>query len=224
MKKQLLIPALGIMALGVVLFTGCSKEEDTTAPALSLVGSSDTVIAKESTWSDPGAAALDDEDGNITSSITVSGTVNTQVAGVYVLNYSVSDKAGNASTITRIVTVSWTGDLLRGTYNVNDTCVINGSEVVDNYTITASASAGNTYRVTFPGLSGVFTGATYFDVLGAEFTIPEQKPNGATSQFKLSGSGTISKSGSSIIWRMNYTVTDTVTNVATNCRATFTSL
>jgi hypothetical protein len=223
MRKQLLIPALGMLSLGLVLFTGCSKDEDTTAPSISLVGNADTTIAKGSSWSDPGATALDDEDGNITSSISVSGSVNTAVAGVYTLTYSVSDKAGNSTSASRRVTVSWTGAQLAGTYNVNDTCVIGGVDVPEQYTSVATASAGNTYRASFTNLSNVFTGSTYFDVVGDAFTMPEQRPNGSTSQFKVSGNGTISVSGSNVIWRMNYQVTDTATNTTTNCRATFVS-
>ncbi|MBS4218322.1 DUF5011 domain-containing protein [Bacillus sp. FJAT-49711] len=44
-------------------------------------------------------------DGTITNKIKVSGTVNTKKVGNYKLTYSVSDKAGNKTTVTRIVTV-----------------------------------------------------------------------------------------------------------------------
>jgi hypothetical protein len=50
-------------------------------------------------------AAYDEIDGNITNRITVTGIVNTRVAGKYVLIYSVKDHAGNVCTIERNITV-----------------------------------------------------------------------------------------------------------------------
>ncbi len=50
-------------------------------------------------------AAYDDVDGSITNRIVVSGIVNTNIAGKYILTYSVKDRAGNVSTIERTVTV-----------------------------------------------------------------------------------------------------------------------
>ncbi|WP_050632263.1 immunoglobulin-like domain-containing protein [Bacillus andreraoultii] len=52
-----------------------------------------------------GVTAKDNLDGNITKSIKISGAVNVNKAGTYKLIYSVSDKAGNKATVTRIVTV-----------------------------------------------------------------------------------------------------------------------
>ena len=55
-----------------------------------------------------GVSAYDKEDGDLTESITVSGTVDTLKPGKYTLNYTVSDKDGNTSTFTRIITVTET--------------------------------------------------------------------------------------------------------------------
>ncbi|WP_066067088.1 DUF5011 domain-containing protein [Neobacillus soli] len=52
-----------------------------------------------------GVGAYDNVDGNLTSAIKISGTVNTKVKGVYALTYSVKDSSGNTSTIVRKVTV-----------------------------------------------------------------------------------------------------------------------
>ena len=80
---------------------------DTTAPVISLVGDATVAHALGTTYTDAGAIAVDDVGGDITSSITISGTVNTNTAGTYTITYSVSDAAGNAATqITRTVTVA----------------------------------------------------------------------------------------------------------------------
>ena len=78
---------------------------DTTAPTISLTGSSTINLTVGDTFTDPGATASDDVDGDITSSITTSGTVNTSSVGTYTLTYSVEDAAGNSSSTTRTVVV-----------------------------------------------------------------------------------------------------------------------
>jgi hypothetical protein len=50
-----------------------------------------------STFTDPGATALDVGDGDLTSSIVVSGSVDTSTLGTYTLTYNVSDASGNAA-------------------------------------------------------------------------------------------------------------------------------
>ncbi len=53
-----------------------------------------------------GVTATDAEDGDLTSAIRVSGSVNTSVVGVYSVNYSVTDSAGQTISVERKVTVS----------------------------------------------------------------------------------------------------------------------
>ena len=78
---------------------------DSTAPVLTLIGDLNMTHAKDTTWVDPGATASDSLDGNLTSSITVSGTVDVNTTGVYTLNLTVSDDASNEVNATRTVTV-----------------------------------------------------------------------------------------------------------------------
>ncbi|WIH21730.1 immunoglobulin-like domain-containing protein [Photobacterium damselae] len=52
-----------------------------------------------------GVSATDKEDGNLTSSIVVEGSVNTQVVGDYVLTYSVTDSDNHETKSPRKVTV-----------------------------------------------------------------------------------------------------------------------
>jgi hypothetical protein len=79
---------------------------DITPPTIALAGSVDQTILLNSTWSDLGATATDDRNGDITSSIVKVGTVTTTAVGKYTIRYNVSDAAGNAATEqTRIVRV-----------------------------------------------------------------------------------------------------------------------
>lgn len=58
-------------------------------------GAVETVVEVGGTFTDPGAAAFDTYDGDLTPSVTVSGTVNAAVVGTYTLTYDVVDSSGN---------------------------------------------------------------------------------------------------------------------------------
>jgi len=80
---------------------------DTTAPVITLIGSSTINLNIGDTYNEQGATASDNLDGDLTSSIVISGTVNTASAGTYFVNYNVSDSSGNAAAqVTRTVAVS----------------------------------------------------------------------------------------------------------------------
>jgi len=78
---------------------------DLEAPTISLTGSATLELTVGDTFTDPGATATDDTDGDLTDSITVSGTVDTSATGTYTLEYSVEDAAGNSSSTSRTVVV-----------------------------------------------------------------------------------------------------------------------
>ena len=78
---------------------------DTTPPTVTLVGDAAMEVAASASFTDPGATALDETDGDITPSIVVSGAVDTAVAGLYTLTYAATDAAGNAASVSRVVTV-----------------------------------------------------------------------------------------------------------------------
>jgi hypothetical protein len=78
---------------------------DTEAPTLALLGDNPLTVECHSVFSDPGAVALDDCEGDLGSQIVVTGGVNTEVTGVYTLTYTVSDKAGNTASANRTVIV-----------------------------------------------------------------------------------------------------------------------
>ena len=75
-------------------------------PVIQLIGFSTAPVALGSTvYSDPGAVASDNLDGDLTYKIVTTGQVLTNKVGTYILKYSVSDGAGNKSSITRTVNV-----------------------------------------------------------------------------------------------------------------------
>ncbi|WP_430408407.1 immunoglobulin-like domain-containing protein [Kordia sp.] len=79
---------------------------DTTAPVITLNGNATINLNVGDAYAELGATATDNIDGNLTTAIIISGTVNTAVAGTYTIRYNVSDTAGNAATqVTRTVNV-----------------------------------------------------------------------------------------------------------------------
>lgn len=78
---------------------------DTTAPNLTILGQNPVNVEVFSNYTDAGATAFDNIDGNLTSNITITNNVNTSVLGSYQVNYSVSDSAGNTANATRTVNV-----------------------------------------------------------------------------------------------------------------------
>ena len=80
-------------------------QPDTANPELELFGGAGITREAGQAWAEPGAAGYDARDGNLTSSISVSGTVDMNTTGTYILTYSVADAAGNTATANRTVTV-----------------------------------------------------------------------------------------------------------------------
>ncbi len=79
---------------------------DTTPPTITLIGNDTVNINVGDSYSDLGATAIDDVDGDITNSIQTNSNVNTSTAGTYHVTYSVSDSAGNSASKTRTVIVN----------------------------------------------------------------------------------------------------------------------
>jgi len=79
---------------------------DTTGPVVTILGDNPMVVAQGGTYTDPGATALDDLDGDVTSSIVTGGdTVDTATIGTYNVTYTVSDAHSNETIETRVVNV-----------------------------------------------------------------------------------------------------------------------
>jgi hypothetical protein len=84
---------------------------DTTSPVISLLGNSTETVLTGATYTDAGASASDNVDGDITANITITGLpVDTNTTGTTTITYNVSDASGNAATpVTRTVSVVSSG-------------------------------------------------------------------------------------------------------------------
>ena len=84
-----------------------TNDEDTILPVITLIGESTVTINVGESYSDEGAIANDDVDGNITADILTLNEVDINVANTYVITYNVRDSsANNAIQVTRTVIVN----------------------------------------------------------------------------------------------------------------------
>jgi len=136
---------------------------DTTPPVLSLIGADPITLLVGDTYVDAGATATDlvDDDNTLTDNIVVSNLPNTSIAGTYVINYDVSDNAGNvATTLTRTVNVE-VGVLSLSSNSLDYGAVFSGDQV--NQVITVSntgSSAVYISDITNPAEPFVITGGS----------------------------------------------------------------
>jgi Domain of unknown function (DUF5011) len=78
---------------------------DTTKPVIALIGANPLLLANGASYTDPGATVTDNVDALRT--ILGTGTVNTAVAGDYLVSYNATDAASNAAIqVTRTVRVA----------------------------------------------------------------------------------------------------------------------
>lgn len=70
--------------------------QDTTAPDITLSGSSTVYVEFGQNYSEPGATCTDNYDGSC--SVNITGSVNGAVLGTYTLYYNVTDSNGNVAT------------------------------------------------------------------------------------------------------------------------------
>jgi hypothetical protein len=120
MKKNIKKLSISIIVIISIFHFACNKE-DNILPILTMNGKDTVNIYLNAVYTDAGATATDDKDGDITKSIFVKNEVNIDKVGTYKVMYTVSDRAGNvAPTKTRIVIVNNFSSKYIGSYVVND--------------------------------------------------------------------------------------------------------
>jgi predicted esterase len=81
--------------------------ENLDKPTVTLLGNRTELLALNDNYLETGATAADEQDGDISSQINISGEVNSSEVGDYIIRYSVTDSSGlNAIEQIRIVRVT----------------------------------------------------------------------------------------------------------------------
>jgi len=98
--------AAGNKADEVIRVVQVQAQKDTQPPVITLKGKSTVSIIHGYQYIDEGATAQDNIDGDVTSSIQSTNTVDINTIGQYEVRYNVSDSSGNKATeVKRIVNV-----------------------------------------------------------------------------------------------------------------------
>jgi hypothetical protein len=177
---------------------------DEIAPEITLLGDNPATVEMDNTYSDAGATATDDTDGNLTDNIVATSNVDVTTAGSYTVTYNVSDAAGNAATaVVRNVTVESSatrtsvaaGNFVDGaTWDCN--CVPDTDEhVVVNHDVTLNTNYSQDRGREFKVNSGntLTIQNTYTLALAGEFSnlgtlTGKLKLNGTSAQTPVLGS------------------------------------
>ena len=83
---------------------------DREYPTISLSGTSTYFLHVGTDYKEPGYSAKDNMDGNLTRQVRVNSNLDNSKAGEYTITYSVSDKSGNTTKVTRKVVVYGAAD------------------------------------------------------------------------------------------------------------------
>lgn len=118
-----------------------------TPPRIILVGSPTFNVTLNTSYTDAGFTAGDEEDGDITSQVVVAGTVNVDSVGFYYISYVVTDSEGLKDSVVRIINVRNSLNYLSGSHNVVTTDLSNGNTRTWITTVSASVSVNNQIKI-----------------------------------------------------------------------------
>jgi hypothetical protein len=196
MKYNILNSFLAMALVLTVLASGC-KKDDVTAPVITVTGSNPMTHNLGAAFTDPGATAVDDVDGDIT--VVATGTVNINAAGSNTITYTATDAAGNSATATRVVNVVMTRDAILGNYSTTTTCTAYPyNTVATNTTFKTNSSASKFVIDMF-----YFNGGTLTCTLAGSAVTVDAGQNPNPIQDGVTGSGTFNAAGK--VLTMNYT-------------------
>ena len=236
MKKQLFTIAAIAVAAGVFTLSSC-KKDDLTAPSITITGGNTMSVTLSTTaganvWTAPTVTATDDQDGDISTSVTASADPDVNTKGVYTVTYTVSDAAGNTATQDLTVNVVNSVENFAGMYNVHDTV-----PTIAAFNYTMNISTDNTvsgkihfntgvYNTSVVGYACYQSNTTITaTIAGAVVALPSQTvgPIGTdNSNHTFVGSGSVTNT-SLPIFNITYTDTDnTNSTTASNCVQTYT--
>ena len=172
-------------------------------PVITLNGDSNIEIYMGSTFVDPGATAYDEEDGDISNSIQVSGSVDTNTHGTYVLAYNVIDSDGNSATV--VVRTINVVDNFNPSLALTISASFSGNDDVLDIgdTITYDIILSNTGNTDFLEFFTYVIASTDFNGNGLTLTTP---PTFVSSSSSYNGNG-YSTPGEQHIYRATYVLT-----------------
>lgn len=189
-----------------------TTKKDTEKPVITIIGESEITINQGSEYKDSGAKANDNIDGDLTSKIKTTSTVDVKNSGTYVVTYTVSDKAGNKAEASRKVIVVATPTTTVRTTTKSSSNV--------KTTTRARVTVTTTQRVTTPPTI-TLRGSTVVEInAGTQYTDPgysatDAKGTDITASVTVSGNINTNVAGT---YTLRYSVTDSYGNSASKTR------
>ncbi len=222
MKRTALF--LGTAIALLMVFSAC-ETDDFDNPVITLVGGDmEIVLNSVNEWTDPGFTATDTKDGDLTANVIVTGTVDVTKIGSYEITYSVSDAAGNKTTVKRIVDVIVDQDLYVGDWAVTESVSTVDTTINISYTATVTKSTANDYTILAKNVSGfgqTFTTTITFTKFGI-LAIANQPLIGAGVDGTIEGTGTTKDDGTELT--VNHTLVYTDASPTETCTGTWTKM
>lgn len=219
--KRFIILFFAITLAGGLFMTSCTQDDD-TSPVITIMGDEVVDHLLNTDYTDAGATAQDDEDGELV--VQVLNNVNVDKIGTYTIEYSATDDAGNTGTAERTVNVIVKQVSYQFTWAVVDSVTGVGQGVYDyNSTISPSAVDNNKIIIAnFAGFGNAVMITASFDKFG-NITIANQPLTGAApgSEGTVTGTGVTADHGNQIF--IEYTITYNAGGSDTG-HATFTKL
>jgi len=204
------IPVLKLLLFGLsLLFLASCNESDDNVPIITLNSSDSLAHVLNQVYVDPGAIAIDESDGDISSSIYIENRVNENLVGEYTITYNVVDDAGNeALPRTRWVFVDNTARIYDSLYFVSEQKIFPQHDEY-NYSNFIFADTLVNQRVFISSLAGDLGQFIYADISESVIVIPFQTAQyDSLNSYTIQGDGTINDS----VIRLKYTKTDSDTS------------
>jgi hypothetical protein len=149
---------IGLGSIAIINNLSDDGYNDNIPPIISINGSSSVTVELGTAYSDAGASANDAFHGSTT--VSSSGSVDTNVVGTYTITYTATDLSGNTATASRTVTVV---DTTKPVVTVTGEATVT-HELGETYT-----DAGATATDASGDVTVVTSGETYLDQAGSEF-------------------------------------------------------
>jgi hypothetical protein len=121
---------------------------DETPPTITLLGDNPMTVAKGGTYTEPGATASDNYNGDITANIVIhvdgvlSGTIDTSTIGDHSVSYDVQDSSGNSA-----ITAHRTVHVVAVTHTITASAGSNGS-IAPSGGVTVNDGNGQIFAIT----------------------------------------------------------------------------
>lgn len=113
-------------------------KKDTTPPTITVVGEGSLILDYGVVYTDQGAIAQDNIDGDLTSKIVTVGEVNTQKEGTQIIKYLIIDSEGNTSSAVRTIIVKRKYADVSGDLVINEKLSTPEKQIVDINLVTVN--------------------------------------------------------------------------------------